>query len=277
MKHTTLRVLADQFDAFFIDQFGVLMDATGAYPFAIDSVKRLSELGKPMILLSNSGKRALKNEERLTRLGFEVCLFTKVITSGEVAYSVIKKNIQKKFPKKPKVFIISRDSDTSPIDDLNCDVCDRIEKADFIIISGSEPEKYSLQFYHNLLKPAVDRNVPAFCINPDMIMLTKTGTSFGAGAIAKEYEKLGGNLSWFGKPYGEIYNFARKFIPEILPQKVLCIGDSPEHDIRGGYFANCKTALVRSGIHSKSSFEELVEGLADSDRADFVIPNFSFV
>jgi ribonucleotide monophosphatase NagD (HAD superfamily) len=110
-----------------------------------------------------------------------------------------------------------------------------------------------------------------------MIMLTKTGTSFGAGAIAKEYEKLGGNLSWFGKPYGEIYNFARKFIPEILPQKVLCIGDSPEHDIRGGYFANCKTALVRSGIHSKSSFQELVEGLADSDRADFVIPNFSFV
>ena len=80
MKHTTLRVLADQFDAFFIDQFGVLMDATGAYPFAIDSVKRLSELGKPMILLSNSGKRAFKNEERLTRLGFEVCLFTKVIT-----------------------------------------------------------------------------------------------------------------------------------------------------------------------------------------------------
>ncbi len=175
------------------------------------------------------------------------------------------------------MFIISRDSDTSPIDDLNCDVCDRIEKADFIIISGSEPEKHSLQFYHNLLKPAVDRNIPAFCINPDMIMLTKTGTSFGAGAIAKEYEKLGGNLSWFGKPYGEIYNFALKFIPEILPQKVLCIGDSPEHDIRGGYFANCKTALVRSGIHSKSSFQELVEGLADSDRADFVIPNFSFV
>ena len=85
------------------------MDATGAYPFAIDSVKRLSELGKPMILLSNSGKRALKNEERLTRLGFEVCLFTKVITSGEVALLSNKKNIQKKFPKKPKsVYHIQR-------------------------------------------------------------------------------------------------------------------------------------------------------------------------
>ncbi len=33
MKHTTLKVLVDQFDAFFIDQFGVLMDANWALPF----------------------------------------------------------------------------------------------------------------------------------------------------------------------------------------------------------------------------------------------------
>ena len=39
MKHTKLEDLADQFDAFFIDQFGVLMDASGPYPFAIDAIK----------------------------------------------------------------------------------------------------------------------------------------------------------------------------------------------------------------------------------------------
>ena len=39
MKHTTLEELADQFDAFFIDQFGVLIDASGPYPFAIDAIK----------------------------------------------------------------------------------------------------------------------------------------------------------------------------------------------------------------------------------------------
>ena len=39
MKHTTLEELADQFDAFFVDQFGVLMDASGPYPFAIDAIK----------------------------------------------------------------------------------------------------------------------------------------------------------------------------------------------------------------------------------------------
>ena len=66
--------LADQFDAFFIDQFGVLMDASGPYPFALDAIKRLSEYNKPIVLISNS-KRAKKNCDRLERLGFEkICL-----------------------------------------------------------------------------------------------------------------------------------------------------------------------------------------------------------
>ena len=71
MKHTTLEDLADQFDAFFIDQFGVLMDAAGPYPFAVDAIKRLSEYDKPIVLLSNSGKRA-KKKLKLTEPAREV-------------------------------------------------------------------------------------------------------------------------------------------------------------------------------------------------------------
>ena len=94
MKHTTLENLADEFDAFFIDQFGVLMDASGPYPFAVDAIKRLSKYGKPIVLLSNSGKRAQKNCERLERLGFDLNLFTAVITSGEVAFWTIKNKFE---------------------------------------------------------------------------------------------------------------------------------------------------------------------------------------
>ena len=82
MKHTTLENLADQFDAFFIDQFGVIMDASGAYPFAVDTIKRLSEYNKPIVLISNSGKRAAKNCGRLERLGFDLNLFTAFIANG---------------------------------------------------------------------------------------------------------------------------------------------------------------------------------------------------
>ena len=276
MKHTTLEELADQFDAFFIDQFGVLMDASGPYPFAIDAIKRLSEYNKPIVLLSNSGKRAIENCERLERLGFDLNLFTAVITSGEVAYWTIKNKIEDGNFIKPKIYLISRDLDTSPIDGLSCEIAKYTDEADYLIIAGSESDRKALSYYTSLLEPLATRGVPAFCTNPDLIMLTPNGTSFGAGLIAKEYEKMGGPVTWFGKPHPLIYKFALNKIPKIEPHNVLCIGDSVEHDIRGSFNANCSSALVKTGIAATKKEEELINSLNFSDTPNFIIPAFSF-
>ena len=276
MKHTTLEDLADQFDAFFIDQFGVLMDASGPYPFAIDAIKRLSEYNKPIVLLSNSGKRAIENCERLERLGFDLNLFTAVITSGEVAYWTIKNKIEDGNFIKPKIYLISRDADTSPIDGLSCKIAKNTDEADYLIIAGSESDTKPLNYYTSLLEPMANKGVPAFCTNPDLVMLTPNGTSFGAGLIAKEYEEMGGSVTWFGKPHPLIYKFALNKIPNIEPQKVLCIGDSVEHDIRGSFNANCSSALVKTGIAATKKEEKLINSLNFSDTPNFIIPAFSF-
>ena len=276
MKHTTLEDLADQFDAFFIDQFGVLMDASGPYPFAIDAIKRLSEYNKPIVLLSNSGKRAIENCERLERLGFDLNLFTAVITSGEVAYWTIKNKIEDGNFIKPKIYLISRDSDTSPVNGLSCKIAKNTDEADYLIIAGSESDTKPLNYYTSLLEPMANKGVPAFCTNPDLVMLTPNGTSFGAGLIAKEYEEMGGSVTWFGKPHPLIYKFALNKIPNIEPQKVLCIGDSVEHDIRGSFNANCSSALVKTGIAATKKEEKLINSLNFSDTPNFIIPAFSF-
>ena len=276
MKHTTLEDLADQFDAFFIDQFGVLMDASGPYPFAIDAIKRLSEYNKPIVLLSNSGKGAIENCERLERLGFDLNLFAAVITSGEVAYWTIKNKIEDGNFIKPKIYLISRDSDTSPVNGLSCKIAKNTDEADYLIIAGSESDTKSLSYYTSLLEPMANKGVPAFCTNPDLVMLTPNGTSFGAGSIAKEYEEMGGSVTWFGKPHPLIYKFALNKIPNIEPQKVLCIGDSVEHDIRGSFNANCSSALVKTGIAATKKEEKLINSLNFSDTPNFIIPAFSF-
>ena len=49
------------FDEFLIDQFGVLHDGMRPYQGAIPCLTKLKELGKNVILLSNSGKRAYAN------------------------------------------------------------------------------------------------------------------------------------------------------------------------------------------------------------------------
>ena len=276
MKHTTLEDLADQFDAFFIDQFGVLMDASGPYPFAIDAIKRLSEYNKPIVLLSNSGKRAIENCERLERLGFDLNLFTAVITSGEVAYWTIKNKIEDGNFIKPKIYLISRDSDTSPVNGLSCKIAKNTDEADYLIIAGSESDTKSLSYYTSLLEPMAIKGVPAFCTNPDLVMLTPNGTSFGAGLIAKEYEETGGSVTWFGKPHPLIYKFALNKIPNTEPQKVLCIGDSVEHDIRGSFNANCSSALVKTGIGATKKNKDLMNSNNLSEIPNFIIPSFSF-
>ncbi len=276
MKHTTLEDIVDQFDAFFIDQFGVIMDASGPYPFAIDAIKRLSKYGKPIVLISNSGKRAKKNCNRLERLGFDLNLFTAVITSGEVAYWTIKNKLEDSVFIKQKIYLISSDSDTSPIDGLSCKTTKNTDEADYLIIAGSGSDKKPLSYYKSLLEQMANRGVPAFCTNPDLVMLTPNGTSFGAGLIAKEYEDMGGSVTWFGKPHPLIYKFALNKIPKIEPHNVLCIGDSIEHDIRGSFNANCSSALVKTGIAAINKEEELINSLNFSDTPNFIIPAFSF-
>ena len=276
MKQTTLEDLARQFDAFFVDQFGVLMDASGPYPFAINAIKKLSEYNKPIVLLSNSGKRAKQNCERLERLGFELNLFTAVITSGEVAYWTFKNKFSNESYIKPKIYLISRDADTSPINGLSCEPTKNTDEIDYLIIAGSESDRRPLNYYRTLLEPLATRRVPAFCTNPDLVMLTPKGTSFGAGLIAKEYEKMGGAVTWFGKPHPLIYEFALNKIPGIESKKVLCIGDSLEHDIRGSYNSNCSSALVKTGITAATKTEELINSINFSDIPNFIIPAFSF-
>ena len=58
-------------------------------------------------------------------------------------------------------------------------------------------------------------------------MLTPNGTSFGAGLIAKEYEKMGGPVTWFGKPHPSIYKFALNKIPEIESKKLMDFCELP--------------------------------------------------
>src|SRR6185312_16969519 len=53
-----LRSLAQRFDVFFVDQFGVLHDGSAPYPGAVAALSSLKAAGKKIVLVSNSGKRA---------------------------------------------------------------------------------------------------------------------------------------------------------------------------------------------------------------------------
>ena len=276
-EYTDLQTLVERHDAFVLDQFGVLLTGDGAYPFAPMALKRLKRAGKLVLMLSNSGKRASLNEARLTRLGFDRADYLAVLSSGEAAYKILDERLGKQIEPGTKVFVLSRDDDISCIDGLELVQTQDINQAGLIILAGSQGDVFELDYYRKLLEGSAERSVTCICTNPDLTMLTPKGLRFGNGTIANLYEQLGGNVEWIGKPHPFIYEMANGVLAENGANNVICIGDSPEHDIAGGNRAGFKTALVRTGIHELDPLEHVIENCAKLDSIpDYILPKFEF-
>ncbi|MFK7882158.1 TIGR01459 family HAD-type hydrolase [Roseobacter sp.] len=240
--------LIDRYDAFLIDQFGVLIDGEAAYPGAVDALAQIAQRDKSVVILSNSGKRAELNCHRVVSFGFDRNHFKTVVTSGEIAYQAIKNALGHGISANARVMTLCRQGDTSPIADLGLEETDDPKLADMLLIV-SRDLKWSRDDYSELLTQFVSTGGQCFCLNPDLNMLTPDGIAFSAGAIAELFEELGGRVVWYGKPYLGIYETALALVENVPKARILCIGDSIHHDILGGHGAGLATALVRQGVH----------------------------
>src|SRR5271169_1502949 len=83
--------LASSFEAVFFDQYGVLHDGRRAYPGARDALAALKSRGVKIVVLSNSGRTGAANAERMAKLGFEPALYDFLVTSGDVARTLLKR------------------------------------------------------------------------------------------------------------------------------------------------------------------------------------------
>lgn len=270
--------LAQRFGTFFIDQFGVLHDGSTPYDGAVEALVRLNEVGKRIVLLSNSGKRSVENEKRLISLGFRAGSWDLFLTSGEVARRMFTGACgEAPLAGGARVLVLSRGGDSSALDGLPVSLVTSAEKADLVMLSGSEGDRMSLDDYRGILAPAAERGVPLICTNPDKIMLTPVGPRFGSGRVAELYEAMGGTVTWIGKPFPQIYAAALGDLGVSDPADVVCIGDSVEHDIAGAHGAGLQAALVRSGIIADASDIELEAIYVEhATRPDFVLPAFAW-
>jgi len=238
-----LEEIASDYDGMLIDQFGVLHDGTKLYPGSLDVLAQLHALEIPVAVMTNSGKRTAANVARLTKIGIPREYYVDAVSSGEVAYGRLKSSEAK------RAFIIGKDGEDYGFDHF--ELVKRPQEAQVILILGSNAPQTSLDDYAVMLKGLT---IPAICCNPDKLLITATGLWPAPGAIADIYEKLGGKVQWIGKPYRAIYDHALKLIGR--PKRVLCIGDSAEHDVAGGRGAGLATLLIRTGVsEGHTSFE----------------------
>jgi HAD superfamily hydrolase (TIGR01459 family) len=241
-----LRAIADRYDIFLFDQYGVLHDGQRTYAGTLDV---LAHLAPRAVVITNSGKRSAANRERLARLGIGRDLYRDLLSSGEVAWMGLRDgSFGRPFAAGGRAYIVGRAGDSYGFDDLNLATVARPADAAFILMLGSNAPATSLDAYRDLLQPAAEIGLPALCSNPDRLMLTGSGPVPAPGAIAELYASLGGPVRWIGKPHAEIYRVALGVAGNPPPARVLALGDSIEHDTVGAAGLGIGTALVRSGL-----------------------------
>ena len=245
--------ISDSYAGFIIDQWGVLHDGVKAFDGVVDCLKELKDRKKHVIILSNSGKRAEENRERMEDLGISSDLYQDLITSGEVTWQGLSQQSEGYFKDiGKKCILISRGGDRSIVNGLDdIEVVEDPKEASFLLVSGADSPEKTLEDYEPLLKECARYKLKAICANPDSLGVMGGKNIMGPGTLAARYKDFGGIVQYIGKPHQPIFQHCINILQKnsIYPGQTVMIGDTMAHDILGGILVNIDTCLVKRGIH----------------------------
>jgi len=243
--------LLDGFDAFILDQWGVLHDGRNAFPDALDACERLLAHGKVIVTLSNSGRRAATAEAQMRAMGLPVERFRANVTSGEAAVVALAAgNVAGTALPGRRCYVVARDGDASVADGAGLERVEDAGAADFVLLAGIEGERRDVASYLAELAPAIARRLPLVCTNPDRIVVSPWGNVVAPGGVAVAYGEAAGVTPLFvGKPHRPVYDLCRRALPDVAVNRIVAIGDSLEHDIQGARGVGLTAAFCLDGIH----------------------------
>lgn len=285
--HASFSTLASRYDAFILDQFGVMHNGKYSLPGAEECVKHLArERGLPLIILSNTSSPSKTTLGRLPGLGFDKSDFVGAVTSGEEAARLIEEtyggggNPAGAAPKRFVWFTWAPGNENAPDPLRFLEKCGNVRptldasQADFVVAHGSgcirgaddgeeaKPLTRSMGSFLDdadmtevdaVLRECAARDLPLICANPDLVVMYHDGGfKHMPGKIAKRYESedLGGKdrVTWFGKPHASHFEACLRELG-IDRTRVAHVGDSLHHDVAGANAAGVDSIFVVGGIH----------------------------
>ena len=243
LDESGLESIINDFDLLFIDIWGVLHNGINLFNDSVYALDQIERLNKEYVLLTNAPRPNSTVIKFLKKMGLDQSKCDKVFTSGQAALKYLNSDF-----KKLKFYHIGPPRDFDLFKLFEEYKVDNIEDCDFLLCTGLfEDFEKDLKFYENLFKNKVDKKL--ICTNPDLVVDRGEIREFCAGSVAKVFERLGGKVEYFGKPYPLVYNQAAT----INNKKVLCIGDNLNTDIKGANIQNFKSLFILNGIHNNEN------------------------
>ncbi len=252
-----LQSIADNYDLFYIDLWGVIHNGINLHEQAIAVLKELLKNKKMFVLLTNAPRPNETVRNFLKKMGMSKEFREHVFTSGEAALNYLKKSfISKKF------YHIGPPRDFDLFNLFEKNKSEDIIDSEYLLCTGLfDDHDKDLIYYKSLLEKHINKKM--ICTNPDLIVDRGEVRELCAGSVAMVFEKMGGEVVYFGKPHPEVYNQSINN----NNKKVLAIGDNLNTDIRGANLLNYDSLLISNGIHRDEIKNRGIERVAKEYEA----------
>ena len=252
-----LSSIADDYQLFYVDLWGVVHNGVSLYQEAIKTLNEITKKKKDYILLTNAPRPNHAVKSFLEKLGMEKKIRDHVFTSGEAALNYLKKNLLDK-----TFFHVGSPRDFDLFEDFKKNKSKNIKNCHYILCTGLfDDHDEDLNYYKNLFERNLEKKM--ICTNPDLIVDRGSKRELCAGSVAIVFEKMGGQVVYFGKPYPEVYNQSI----DNKNKKILSIGDNLNTDIKGANLLNFDSLIISNGIQKNEIKEKGIEKTSKSYEA----------
>jgi len=258
LRVENLDAIADHFDVFLLDAFGVLNIGETAIPGVVERVDRLRARGKQVLVVTNAaGYPSSVLQARYKRLGYSFA--TDDVVSSRMALLT---NLHA-YPKCKWGMVAAPKFGREELPDgaifLEDDPDAYAEAEGFLMLGASA----WIETRQALLAQALKDHPRALLVgNPDLVAPVEAGLSREPGHYAHRLADATGIAPvFYGKPFPAIFDMARQRIRAGVPDdRVVMVGDTLHTDILGGASSGFRTALIKNyGFFDGADPSEAIE------------------
>jgi HAD superfamily hydrolase (TIGR01459 family) len=237
----SLDQLDPRYRAILCDIWGVIHNGGSILPGVEQRLFRWKSEGRAIVLITNAPRPADTVQRYLDQLGLPRSAYDAISSSGEAGISALTD------PPRPVGFLGTKD-DRADLVSRGVIVVDD----DFgeLACTGLEGRLDDPSDYRRRLAKWADQRVVMHCLNPDRLVIRNGAREACAGALADIYEELAGEVVWYGKPHGAIYDHARSLAGDAPLEEMLAVGDGLQTDILGAARYGIDAVYVSHGIHA---------------------------
>ncbi len=246
-SHTSAHIdnlldVADRFDVFLLDAFGVLNVGNSAVPGAVETINTLKKMGKQLLVLTNGATGPTQlSVEKYQKFGFHLDRH-EVVSSRDALKVALNARDEPHWGIAAASFsaVETLPKTCEPLG-FNNEVYERVDG--FVLLSSTE---WALRQQEMLVETLIAKPRPVLVGNPDIIAPQGAEFSLEPGWFAHELARQTGiSPIFYGKPFQNVFDIAfSKISKDISHDRIAMVGDTLHTDVLGGHAAGVKTVLI---------------------------------